>query len=548
MKYWVLIAEDKAASSEVARSLEGWKSSVSAIAGPEAEVGDTVLLWRSGRGSGVVAMGKIASKTGTPTSRLLGFARTQEDEDGSAPARMRFLVDLQNLMLANPISADRLRAVGLGQIVKRARSAGGNRKLVMLGLTGDQWQMLVQLADQADPPTNWPAMWNIPPGSVVKRSELHEVYGGNPRLVVGSSAKTPNALLFLDTSRTRELAPRWSGSVLLAPGQGQYGDSVSLENLAVLAHLRRGIPVRVFMMRGVECLYVGEFAIDPEQPIERWVVTGKRECHVLDHELCWDVQTPIFRLCLLNGTRADMDHTDAFQGAPRISLSLHPASDQPVATTIRGLLTMLESNPAIAASLNGLGEAQLLAALVQRARRQADLAALRAAVEDPKSSEGDLQKLIQRMTWIFGGHFLPGTARRNLTLRDQLDLTLLRPDGTLHGVELKKANIDRLVIGQRNHLVVGNEVNKAVGQAMNYLRELDEKRPQLLVDLGIDSRRASMTVVIGHSAFVANGATPAEIDEAVRTYNSHLTRVSVTTYDWLINNAQRALDLTTAGS
>lgn len=150
------------------------------------------------------------------------------------------------------------------------------------------------------------------------------------------------------------------------------------------------------------------------------------------------------------------------------------------------------------------------------------------------------------MTWIFGGEFLPGTARRNLTLRDQLDLTLLRPDGTLHGVELKKANIDRLVTVQRNHLIVGHEINKAVGQAMNYLRELDEKRSQLLVDLGIDARRASMTVVIGHSTFVTNGASSAQIDETIRTYNSHLTRVSVTTYDRLIGNAQRTLDLTAA--
>ena len=148
------------------------------------------------------------------------------------------------------------------------------------------------------------------------------------------------------------------------------------------------------------------------------------------------------------------------------------------------------------------------------------------------------------MTWIFGGEFLPGTVRRNITLRDQLDLALLRPDGTLHGVELKKANITRLVTGQRNHLIVGTEVNKAVGQAMNYLRELDEKRPQILVDLGIDCRRASMTVVIGHSGFVTTGASPQEIDETIRTFNSYLTRLSVTTYGRLIENAQRTINLT----
>lgn len=49
------------------------------------------------------------------------------------------------------------------------------------------------------------------------------------------------------------------------------------------------------------------------------------------------------------------------------------------------------------------------------------------------------------MTWIFGGELLATPARRSLTTRDQLDLTLIRPDGTLHGVELKLARISRLV-------------------------------------------------------------------------------------------------------
>ncbi len=154
-----------------------------------------------------------------------------------------------------------------------------------------------------------------------------------------------------------------------------------------------------------------------------------------------------------------------------------------------------------------------------------------------------MQKIIQRMTWIFGGEFLPGTARRTLTPRDQLDLSLLRPDGTLHGVELKRADIKELVKVHRNHLIVGPKVNEAVGQAMNYLVELDERRSQVLVDFGIDCRRASMTVVIGHSRFVT-GVTPTEVDATIRTYNSHWDRVSLTTYDRLIENAQRILDLT----
>ncbi|MFE9556385.1 Shedu anti-phage system protein SduA domain-containing protein [Streptomyces sp. NPDC006703] len=415
-----------------------------------------------------------------------------------------------------------------------------------LDLTEAQWGTLVQLVEQAQPSDALPTAWNIPPGATVTRGELHDVYGGNPRVTVGASGRTPNAFLFLDQSSSGELAPRREDPVLLAPGQAQWTGNVSSENLAVLAHRRRGVPLRVFLAHQSECLYIGEFAIDLDSPVERWVLTGKRDLGspFPGQKLTVDIRTPLFRLRQLTGVPIPTDPVALFRNAPRISLQVRPSSDQPAATAIRELLAILASEPTTAASLGELDEAQLLATLVQRARRQADLDKLRAAVEDPESSEGDLQRLVERMTWIFGGEFLPGTVRRNLTLRDQLDLALLRPDGTLHGIELKKANIKQLVTGQRNHLIIGTEVNKGVGQAMNYLRELDEKRPQILVDLGIDCRRASMTVVIGHSGFVTADAPTEEIDEAIRTFNSYLTRVSVTTYSQLIENAQRTIDLT----
>ncbi|MFI0924342.1 Shedu anti-phage system protein SduA domain-containing protein [Streptomyces sp. NPDC021012] len=548
MKYWLMVTGDKSAPSGAAHNLEAWDSSLSTVTGSEVEEGDPVLVWRGGRGGGAVAVGEIASTSTVPSDDLLSLVRSRRDEDGSVPALGRAVLRLGKLMLATPISADKLRAAGLARVAQRARSAGGDHKLVPLELPEKQWREVLRLAEDAEPPTSWPAAWNISPGSVVRRAKLHEVYGGNPRCIVGSSAKTPNVLLFVDRSRSGELASQWNGSVLLAPGQSQWADGISLENRAVLAHLQRGVPVRLFLVRGAECLYVGEVGIDIEQPVERWVVTGQRERKIFDRVIRWDVRTPIFRLRLLNGARALLDDADPFRQAPRMSLSLHPMGDQPVVAALRELLVLVSSDPTVAASLSELSEVQMLAVLAQRARRQADLVELREAADDPGTSERDLQRLVQRMTWIFGGEFLPGTARRNLTLRDQLDLTLVRPDGTLHGVELKKANIDRLVTGQRNHLIVGHEINKAVGQAMNYLRELDEKRSQLLVDLGIDARRASMTVVIGNSAFVTNGATSAQVDETLRTYNSHLTRVSVTTYDRLIGNAQRMLDLTAASS
>ncbi|MGP3977278.1 Shedu anti-phage system protein SduA domain-containing protein [Streptomyces sp. 8N114] len=466
----------------------------------------------------------------------------KKDSSGTEPAPVRATVQFNRLMLSSPLSAGVLQAAGLGQVVKRARTKETGFNLVALDLTNCQEQELFQLAEQVEPPTEWPAMWNIPPGSVVKRAEFHEVYGGNRLVTVTSSAKTPNAFLFLKSNQAGDLAPAWDGSLLTAPGYGHWRDEPSLENLAVLAHQRRGVPLRVFLAQGSECLYIGEFAVESRQPIEGSIVTGEWQ-NSFDPRLVHEIRTPIFRLRQLNGVPPVVRGGEAFKGAPRMNLRLRPSSDQPADALVSGLLEVLERQPGIAASLGELDEVQLLTGIVQRTRRQADLDELRAAVEEMNTKEQGLQKIIERMTWVFGGEFIPGTARRNLTARDQLDLALLRPDGTLHGVELKKAN-EKLVGGHRGHRIPSSKVHKAVCQATNYLRELDEKRPQILADWGIDCRRASMTVVIGHKSFVPADVTEKEVHETIRTYNSDHSRVTVTTYDQLIENAQRVLDLT----
>ncbi|MEU3030015.1 Shedu anti-phage system protein SduA domain-containing protein [Streptomyces incarnatus] len=546
MKYWLLIADYKSRSYDLARDFKKWDPPLSLTAGPGTTVGDGVVLWRGARGGGVVAIGTIAHITEEPVERLLwpGRAQDQEDSADSAPTHLKAAINFGRLMLASPLPTDVLSAAGMPQVQKSARSTDTKGGLIELSLSESQWKELLCLADRAQPPTTWPAAWNIPPGSIVQRLNLHEIYGGNSRVTTCTSGKTPNAFVFIDIDAEGELAPHWDESILMTPGHGQTRSDPSEENLALLAHQRRGVPLRGFITRGSQCLYIGEFAVDTEKPVERWVIAGKRTYRWAPNRE-EEVRRPIFRLRQLNGLPVSTIDTDPFLQAPSMGLSLLPSNDQPAESVVRNLLNALERDPGVAASLGRLDEAQVLAALMQRARRKKDLDDLQRKVEDPSSSEADFQELLQRMTWLFGGEFLPGTARRNLTPRDQLDLALLRPDGTLHGVELKQANIKRLVVKPRSHFIVGREVHEAASQAMNYLRELDERRSQILVDFGVDIRRASFTVVIGHRNLTTTGATPEEIDEAIRTYNSHLSRVSVITYDRLVEDAQRAFDLST---
>jgi hypothetical protein len=200
-----------------------------------------------------------------------------------------------------------------------------------------------------------------------------------------------------------------------------------------------------------------------------------------------------------------------------------------------------EIPPELAEELSSVPGAELVARAIDWTRRKQSLDRLRAVVERAESTEWEIHAELKQQTWIFGGRYIKELTRRRLTTTDEIDIPLLRGDGSLHVIELKKAAIPYLVEAPRSHCTVGPEVHKAVTQAANYLRSLDENRASILADHGIECRRASATVLIGHPAFVEADFTAAEIAAAFRTYNGILSRIDVMTYEELIDSAERTL-------
>jgi hypothetical protein len=181
------------------------------------------------------------------------------------------------------------------------------------------------------------------------------------------------------------------------------------------------------------------------------------------------------------------------------------------------------------------------------ARRRALLATLRKIVLDRGASEAQVQQMIGRQYWIFGGQYTAVLDRRNAMPLDQHDIPLIRADRSIHVVELKKPGAE-LVQRHRNHLIVADEVHQAASQCMNYIRTFDEMGAALQThhhnELGMeyDYRRASGTVVIGHPAHVETpGVTREQIDQTIRSYNAHLSRVNILTYADLLDSADRSL-------
>lgn len=172
-------------------------------------------------------------------------------------------------------------------------------------------------------------------------------------------------------------------------------------------------------------------------------------------------------------------------------------------------------------------------------RRNDGLKYLRSIVENHESSEFDIHRALEEHLWIFGGQYVGKADRRRFVAGQEVDIPLLRPDGSLCVVELKKANTQVVTHYGKAPVVTAN-VHRAIGQASNYLVGLDENRHDILTDHFVDTRRANAMVLIGHPKFEPR-ATEAEINEVLRIQNGHLNRIEVLTYKELLDAAERSL-------
>ncbi|MER7051969.1 Shedu anti-phage system protein SduA domain-containing protein [Streptomyces sp. NPDC000351] len=210
--------------------------------------------------------------------------------------------------------------------------------------------------------------------------------------------------------------------------------------------------------------------------------------------------------------------------------------------TLAGHADLASVVTALTASASGLNAVE--AAVI--ARRRGVLANLKLKANEPKTTERDMQSALEGHTWIFGGQYIGIAHRRNLTMLDEYDIPLVEANGALHIVELKGPNIKDLIKRHRSHQIVGNDVHLAVGQLINYLKQLDQQGAAMEQafrnEHGVeyDMSRLCGTVVIGHSRHVPD-FTRKQIDQTIRTFNSHLSRVQVLTYEDLLDRAEMAL-------
>lgn len=106
---------------------------------------------------------------------------------------------------------------------------------------------------------------------------------------------------------------------------------------------------------------------------------------------------------------------------------------------VREVAGRLVAKPEALLSLAADEDGMLLLRAAELQQRMAKLREMRRIVEDVAASEYDLQQAFQAQPWIFGGQFTNTAARRSLAVGTEVDIPLLRADGSLHIVELKRA-------------------------------------------------------------------------------------------------------------
>ncbi|MZE43733.1 restriction endonuclease [Streptomyces sp. SID5477] len=106
-------------------------------------------------------------------------------------------------------------------------------------------------------------VWDLEPGDVVERKQLHAKYGGRTQGGIGPSAKTPNVMIFTDpvAGEKHGYYDGWMPDGLFHySGEGQYGDQRMLSgNASILNHEAEGRALRVFQGARGNVTYLGRF-------------------------------------------------------------------------------------------------------------------------------------------------------------------------------------------------------------------------------------------------------------------------------------------------
>ncbi len=142
---------------------------------------------------------------------------------------------------------------------------------------------------------------------------------------------------------------------------------------------------------------------------------------------------------------------------------------------------------------------------------------------------------------FFGPSYKQPVTKNLINIRgSKPDFMLVTIDGCVDSLDIKKPNVPNIIQEDPSHtgsFYWSSDVNKSIGQLVNYLYDMDENRYQLAEELGISIARPRGIIVIGRS----NHWTEREV-RAYRKLSYSLHGLEVLTYDHLLDRAKQMLN------
>jgi hypothetical protein len=112
--------------------------------------------------------------------------------------------------------------------------------------------------------------WTLNPGQSIRRTELHDLFGGSRQGGISPSAKSPNVFIFSDPESGEQhgYIDSWKDDGCFHyTGEGQRGDQrMAGGNRAVLEAAEDARALRVFRGSGGEVRYEGRFELNAANP------------------------------------------------------------------------------------------------------------------------------------------------------------------------------------------------------------------------------------------------------------------------------------------
>lgn len=163
---------------------------------------------------------------------------------------------------------------------------------------------------------------------------------------------------------------------------------------------------------------------------------------------------------------------------------------------------------------------------------------LRRLIEE-NPSEQAFQDLLGANPWLFGSEYSELLDRRMWTRDQNKDFVMRRTvDGYLEIIEIKRPIKGALFNYDKSHdtYYASAPVSQVVGQVMNYIERAETHRHNIRSMDGEDTLKIRARIILGRDGDERQ-------QEALRTYNAHLHRIEVLTFDQLLRIGGRILSM-----